>query len=167
MQLNRKQAEKEAAIDATAAVNKINRKGKSTAPVPPIKGLPHLRERNGLPLKLKLLCNSSKVKLSIMSEQFLNWRHRDFKRDRGARGLKALLDTEVWCRWKFHCCNSSDLLAQQLNQHSASFTSISCTRDSHMDFNSVSSRTASSGCLGEKVNPPRFWILYVHFYCLH
>lgn len=127
MQLSRKnnktKPEKEAAIHTTA-VNEINRKGKSIAPLPTIKDLPHLRERNGLLLELEFLCNSSKTKFPIMPKQFQGWRHAACRRDRGARGLRALLCTEVWSCWKFHCCNLSDPLTQQLNQPSILFTSI-------------------------------------------
>lgn len=69
MQLSRKdnktKPEKEAAIHTTA-VNEINRKGKSIAPLPTTKDLPHLRERNRLLLELEFLCNSSKTKFPIM-----------------------------------------------------------------------------------------------------
>lgn len=64
-----KKAEREAAIDATA-VNKINRGGKSTAPVPPIKGLSHLRERNYLLLKLKLLYNRTRYNFLLCLSNF-------------------------------------------------------------------------------------------------
>lgn len=166
MQFNgEKKAEKEAEIH----YNKINRNGKSTAPLPAIKDLPPLRERKGLLLKLKFLCNSSKIKFPIMPEQFKGWRHAACWSDRGAWGLRALLNTEVWYCWKFHCCNLSDPLVQSLNQCRILLMPITLysIHDCHVHFNSTLSRTASSRRLGKKVTNLLLRILYVHVYCLH
>lgn len=56
-----KKAEKEAAT----RYNKINRNGKSIAPLPAIKDFPYWRERKGLLLKLKFLCSSSNSRADV------------------------------------------------------------------------------------------------------